>query len=121
MLSSSSKGRDLVSEMHGDRQSLHTQVLATGTAAGRFLSAPVLAMFAGMAVAATGLVPSVSPAYNTVSSHVMPLAAALCLLEADLAECARCRCTGGPALPRSARSPCLLAPRSPAAHCRSGC
>lgn len=44
-------------------------------------------MFAGMAAAAAGLVPPVSPAYDTVFSHMMPLAAALCLLEADLAEC----------------------------------
>ena len=65
-----------------------SQILATRTAAGRFLSAPVLAMLAGMAAAAAGIVPPVSAVYDAVFSHVMPLAAALCLLEADLAECA---------------------------------
>ena len=63
-------------------------MLVTRTAAGRFLSAPVLALAAGMAAAATGILPVTSPAYDVVSSCLMPLAAALCLLEADLTECA---------------------------------
>ena len=85
-----SQSYDTVATASNRRISLHRspQALEKRSPAGRFLSAPVLAMLLGMAAAAAGLLPSTSPAYEAVFDVVVPLACALCLLEADVSRCA---------------------------------
>ena len=49
-----------------------------------FVSAPLVSMLLGLALSAVGLIPSASATYDLVWSTLMPLAAALYLLESDL-------------------------------------
>ena len=65
------------------------------TAWGRLLSAPVLTLLLSLAAAGAGLLPSTSPVYDVVWSHLMPLAVALLLLEQDVSGI---RAAGGPVL-----------------------
>ncbi len=60
------------------------QVAQERTALGRLLSAPVVALLLGLGGAAAGLLPAASATYDAVWQFLMPLAAALILLEADL-------------------------------------
>ena len=71
-------------QTHG--ASAHPQALEKRTPAGRLLSAPVLAMLLGMTTAAGGLLPTTCAAYDTVFDVFVPLACALCLLEADVSR-----------------------------------
>ena len=64
------------------------QVTQDHTAAGKLLSAPVIALLLGLLGAAAGVLPVQCTAYDVVWQYVMPLAAALILLESDLRECA---------------------------------
>jgi len=61
------------------------QVLQT-TRLGSLLSGPLLAILLGLLLSAAGVVPPSCPAYDVVSSYVLPLAAALYLLESDVRE-----------------------------------
>lgn len=58
------------------------------TAIGKLLSAPVIALLLGLGGAAAGLLPTQCVAYDAVWEYVMPIAAALLLLESDLRGCA---------------------------------
>ena len=51
---------------------------------GRLLSAPLLSLALGLGGAAAGLLPTSGPAFDIVWQYLMPLAAALYLLETDL-------------------------------------
>ena len=64
------------------------QVTQDHTALGKLLSAPVIALLLGLLGAAAGILPVQCTAYDVVWQYVMPLAAALILLESDLRECA---------------------------------
>lgn len=60
------------------------QVMEAKTDWGAKLSAPLVALLLGMALAGAGVVPSTSSLYDFISSTIMPLAVALCLLETDV-------------------------------------
>lgn len=60
------------------------QVVERRTPLGAVLSAPLVSMLAALALAVAGVIPTTSPAYDAVWTYIMPLAAALCLLESDL-------------------------------------
>ncbi|KAH7280456.1 hypothetical protein KP509_37G068600 [Ceratopteris richardii] len=60
------------------------QTVETKTAFGARLSAPLIALLFGMALAGAGIVPCTSACYDFVSSSIMPIAVALCLLETDM-------------------------------------
>lgn len=64
------------------------QVTQDHTAVGKLLSAPVIALLLGLLGAAAGILPVQCTAYEVVWQYVMPLAAALILLDSDLRECA---------------------------------
>jgi uncharacterized membrane protein len=57
---------------------------------GRVASAPILVMAVAAVAAAAGAIPLTCAAYDVVWSALMPLGAALCLLEVDLTDLARC-------------------------------
>ena len=64
-----------------------SQVIERRTKIGIYLSAPLLSTFLALAAAAVGIIPSSSHAvYDTIWTFVMPLAAALYLLESDISE-----------------------------------
>jgi hypothetical protein len=62
--------------------------------AGSALSSPLLTMAAGLLACNLGLLPAVSPAYDTVNRLLLPLSIPLLLLDADLRKVSpwRCRC-----------------------------
>ncbi|BFI30260.1 hypothetical protein MPTK2_3g10510 [Marchantia polymorpha subsp. ruderalis] len=60
------------------------QLLEERTTWGGRLSAPLLAMGTAMLLSATGVIPCACPAYDMVFSTILPLAAALTLLETDV-------------------------------------
>ncbi|KAI5078387.1 hypothetical protein GOP47_0006058 [Adiantum capillus-veneris] len=60
------------------------QVMEAKTQWGSKLSAPLVALLFGMALAGAGVVPSMSSSYDFVSSSIMPMAVSLCLLETDV-------------------------------------
>ncbi|KAG6553392.1 hypothetical protein Mapa_005127 [Marchantia paleacea] len=60
------------------------QLLEERTKWGGRLSAPLLAMGTGMLLSGTAIIPSACPAYDMVFSTILPLAAALTLLETDV-------------------------------------
>jgi len=64
------------------------QLLESRTRVGRLASAPLLSLLAGTALAAAGLLPAASPAFDAVWGGLMPLAVCLFLLEADLSRLA---------------------------------
>lgn len=71
------------------------QVAERRTPLGSLLSSPVAAMALALAASAAGLIPTAAPAYDAVWTYVMPLAAALSLLETDLR---RLKDSAGPTL-----------------------
>lgn len=56
---------------------------------GRVASAPVVVMTLAAVAAGVGVLPSSSDVYSHIWSYIMPMGAALCLLEADVADVAR--------------------------------
>ncbi|CAM6088334.1 unnamed protein product [Calypogeia fissa] len=60
------------------------QVLETRTKWGSQISGPLLAMAAAVLLSGTGFIPSASPVYDMVFSTIMPLGAALTLLETNV-------------------------------------
>ena len=64
----------------------HTQVIERRTPLGAVLSAPLVSMLLALAGAAAGLLPAASPVYDCVWTYLMPLAAAMYLLESDLRQ-----------------------------------
>lgn len=73
------------------------QSLEQQTPLGRVASAPVLTMGLAAAAAAAHAIPTACSLYDVVWSSVMPLGAALCLLEVDLTNLARLWADVGPA------------------------
>lgn len=71
------------------------QVAERRTPLGSLLSSPVAAMALALGASATGLIPPAAPAYDAVWTYLMPLAAALSLLETDLR---RLKDSAGPTL-----------------------
>ena len=67
------------------RLAVCVQVLQDQTPLGRYVSSPLFALALGFMLAAAGILPVQSPAYNIVWDWLMPLATALYLLDsADL-------------------------------------
>ena len=67
--------------------SIDLQVLQDQTPLGRYVSAPLFALVLGFALAAAGVLPVQSAAYDIVWEWLMPLATALYLLDsADLRQ-----------------------------------
>lgn len=64
------------------------QILEQRTTFGALLSAPLLSMMAGLLLATAEVLPTASPAYGIIFTHLMPLGAALYLLESDLRQLA---------------------------------
>ncbi len=62
------------------------QILEQRTTFGALLSAPLLSMMAGLLLATAEVLPTASPAYGIIFTHLMPLGAALYLLESDLRQ-----------------------------------
>jgi uncharacterized membrane protein len=60
------------------------QVVEKRTPFGAVLSAPLVAMIAALGLAMLGVIPTAAPTYDAVWVYLMPLAAALSLLESDL-------------------------------------
>lgn len=71
-----------------------SQVLEQRTPLGRAASAPILVMAVAALAAAAHAIPQACAAYDVVWAAVMPLGAALCLLEVDLTDLARCEQSG---------------------------
>ena len=63
-----------------------SQVIERRTPVGAVLSAPLSAMLLALGAAAVGVLPCASPTYDAVWRFLMPLAAALYLLEGDLRQ-----------------------------------
>jgi uncharacterized membrane protein len=63
-----------------------SQVVERRTRIGVFLSAPLLSTFLALFAAALNLIPTTAPAYDTIWTYLMPLAAALYLLESDISK-----------------------------------
>jgi hypothetical protein len=57
---------------------------------GRAASAPILVMLVAALASAAQAIPQTCAAYDLVWSALMPFGAALCLLEVDLTDLARC-------------------------------
>ena len=64
-----------------------SQVIERRTAAGLVLSAPLLATLLALVAAAAGVIPATSPVYSVIWTYLLPLAAALYLLECDISGC----------------------------------
>ena len=64
---------------------LHSQLLQR-TSIGGLISAPLLAIALGLLLAALGLIPVNCPDYALISTYLLPMAAALYLLESDVRE-----------------------------------
>lgn len=62
------------------------QVLEQQTKIGATLSAPLLSLMLALTLSATGIMPVSSPTYDIIWTYVMPLGAALYLLESDLRQ-----------------------------------
>lgn len=62
------------------------QVLEQRTSFGSALSAPLLSLLLALALSAGGVLPVTSPAYDVIWTYIMPLGAALYLLESDLRQ-----------------------------------
>ena len=56
------------------------------TKIGSLISAPLLAIALGLLLAAFGIIPIECPDYELVSTYLLPMAAALYLLESDVRE-----------------------------------
>lgn len=63
-----------------------SQLIERRTKIGVFLSAPLLATFLALGAATIGVIPTTAPAYDTIWTYIMPLAAALYLLESDISK-----------------------------------
>lgn len=63
-----------------------SQVIERRTRIGVFLSAPLLSTFLALFAAALNIIPTTTPAYDTIWTYLMPIAAALYLLESDISE-----------------------------------
>ncbi|DBB01832.1 TPA: hypothetical protein ACH3X1_000442 [Trebouxia sp. C0004] len=62
------------------------QVLEQRTSFGSAVSAPLLSLLLALALSAGGILPVTSPAYDVIWTYIMPLGAALYLLESDLRQ-----------------------------------
>lgn len=62
------------------------QVLEQRTSFGSALSAPLLSLLLALLLSAGGVLPTDSASYDTIWTYVMPLGAALYLLESDLRQ-----------------------------------
>lgn len=62
------------------------QLMESRTPLGAVLSAPLLSMVLALAAAAAGVLPTASTAADTVWAFLLPLGAALYLLESDLTQ-----------------------------------
>ena len=62
------------------------QVLEQHTKIGATLSAPLLSLMLALTLSATGIIPVSSPTYDIIWTYLMPLGAALYLLESDLRQ-----------------------------------
>ena len=63
------------------------QLVERRTRLGGVLSAPLASLLAALALAAAGLVPTASSTADAIWAYLMPLGAALYLLESDLSQC----------------------------------
>ncbi|KAH7618719.1 putative Uncharacterized membrane protein YjcL [Nannochloris sp. 'desiccata'] len=63
-----------------------SQVIERRTRIGVFLSAPLLSTFLALLAAALNIIPTTAPAYDTIWTYLMPIAAALYLLESDISK-----------------------------------
>ena len=62
------------------------QVLEQRTSFGSALSAPLLSLLLALLLSAAGILPTETSAYDMIWIYVMPLGAALYLLESDLRQ-----------------------------------
>lgn len=62
------------------------QVLEQRTSFGSAVSAPLLSLLLALALSAGGILPVTCPAYDVIWTYIMPLGAALYLLESDLRQ-----------------------------------
>ena len=62
------------------------QVLEQRTSFGSALSAPLLSLLLALLLSAAGILPTETSAYDMIWTYVMPLGAALYLLESDLRQ-----------------------------------
>ena len=62
------------------------QVLEQRTSFGAAVSAPLLSLLLALLLSATGILPIQNPAYDAIWTYIMPLGAALYLLESDLRQ-----------------------------------
>ena len=89
--------------------SQHLQALERQPRIGRVASAPILVMLVAALASAAQAIPQTCAAYDLVWSALMPFGAALCLLEVDLTDLARCL----------ERLPCVQVWEQPeVCHCR---
>lgn len=63
-----------------------SQVIERRTTLGTYLSAPLLATLLALGAAAAGIIPTTAQVYETIWSYLLPLAAALYLLECDISR-----------------------------------
>lgn len=63
-----------------------SQVLEQRTSFGAALSAPLLSLLLALLLSAGGILPVSCPGYDIIWTYVMPLGAALYLLESDLRQ-----------------------------------
>jgi uncharacterized membrane protein len=61
-------------------------LLAESSTIGAALSSPLVTMFVSILLCNTGILPPLSPVYNTILNFLVPLAIPLLLLDADLAK-----------------------------------
>ena len=69
---------------HEPNCSCWLQVLEQRTSFGSALSAPLLSLLLALFLSAGGILPTANPMYDMIWTYVMPLGAALYLLESDL-------------------------------------
>ncbi|KAK9814234.1 hypothetical protein WJX72_002639 [[Myrmecia] bisecta] len=62
------------------------QLIERQTPVGRYVSAPLLSLLLALLLSATNVIPITSAVYDIIWTYIMPLAAALYLLESDLRE-----------------------------------
>ncbi|KAL3135658.1 hypothetical protein ABBQ38_006137 [Trebouxia sp. C0009 RCD-2024] len=62
------------------------QVLEQRTSFGAALSAPLLSLLLALLLSAAGILPTANPVYDMIWTYIMPLGAALYLLESDLRQ-----------------------------------
>jgi uncharacterized membrane protein len=63
-----------------------SQIIERRTRIGVFLSAPLLSTFLALFAAGFNIIPTTAPAYDTIRTYLMPIAAALYLLESDISK-----------------------------------